>query len=122
MNITVKNSSINDFFAKGKEIAQTLDQNKTLSQEDSLVISFEKLEDFLNTLTPSRLKLYREVHKKPQSIQELITNLRRKPMNITKDICFLEKMGVLEVVHTANQLQNTVKTATQSMLKLQIEL
>jgi|WetSurMetagenome_2_1015567.scaffolds.fasta_scaffold07685_4 predicted transcriptional regulator len=122
MNITVKNSSASDFFVKGKKIARTLDQNKTLSQEESLVISFEKLEDFLNVLTPSRLKLYREVHKKPQSIQELIVNLERKPMNITKDIYFLEKMGILEVVYTTNQLQNTVRTATQSMLKLQIEL
>ncbi|MEY3220408.1 MAG: hypothetical protein RIT27_1765 [Pseudomonadota bacterium] len=43
MSITVKNSSINDFFTKGKEIARSLDQNKALSQEDSLVISFEKL-------------------------------------------------------------------------------
>jgi hypothetical protein len=43
-------------------------------------------------------------------------------VNITRDIYFLEKMGILEVIHTANQLQNTVKTATQSMLKLQTEL
>ena len=87
----------NQFREKIREELRKIDSGKARKlKEDS--ISFQSLDHLRKFLTPKRLELLRVIrHKKPQSIYGLAKLVERTPENVSTDLKFLERLGLVEV-------------------------
>ncbi len=73
--VIVTTGAVEDFFARSREIAQRLDQRKTLQPEYSL--TFEDPADMFSVLSSACIELFRAVKKEPASITDLAQRLQR---------------------------------------------
>jgi predicted transcriptional regulator len=84
-----------EFFKRGKQIAQLVDQAKPIPRERT--ISFEDPEDLARLVTTAKLLLLREVRSCPGSITDIATRLHRDRSSVKRDVDALEHIGLLEV-------------------------
>jgi predicted transcriptional regulator len=120
--ITVKNESLKDFFARGKEIAKAIDQKKDILPIKT--ISFEDVHDLMQFLTDTKLDLVSTVRKKPFSISDLAKFLKRSRASISKDIQLLESVGILKSEYVTNPghgKQRIISTFDKFPIKLTVE-
>ncbi|MTW12579.1 MarR family transcriptional regulator [Pseudoduganella eburnea] len=89
----VRLESVEEFLARGNEIAQKVDQGFPL--EESCIRSFEDPEDLLALFTPSRRELLAEILRGPGSIDELAIRQRRNKDEIEQDVRMLAKADIV---------------------------
>jgi predicted transcriptional regulator len=78
-----------------KAVFQQLGRGKPIPEEEALF--FADLETFRKCLTPKRLALVWTVaEKRPQSIRELATLVRREVKNVSDDLDYLCQVGLVE--------------------------
>ena len=94
-NVTVKTGTVEDFLARSREIASSIDQGKELKPEYTL--TFEDPADMFSVMSPGRLELFRAVKKEPSSITALAQRLKRDRSSVKKDIDQLMAAGLLDV-------------------------
>lgn len=80
----VRIESVEEFLARGEEIARKLDQGLPL--EESCVRSFEDPEELLALFTSSRLEVLAEILRSPGSIDELAVRLQRAVSDVELDV------------------------------------
>lgn len=97
-------TALNDFVKTGEAI----ERGEKVKRETGLY--FTSFEAFRKALTPKRLELLHLIKtKKPSSINELARIAKRDVKNIADDVKYLEQIGLIEKVETANRTAPVIK-------------
>ncbi len=91
---------MNDFFSRMKVNAIDLDRGKVV--EPGFHISFEDPADFLELITPARVRLLREISTEPMTLSALATILARDPSAVRRDVALLEKQSLVTTSKVSN--------------------
>jgi predicted transcriptional regulator len=79
-----------------REIFRRAEHKGQIPAEESLY--FTELETFRKCLTPKRLELLWIIaDKRPQSVRELAALVRREPKNVSEDLEYLCRVGLVEL-------------------------
>jgi predicted transcriptional regulator len=98
--VRVTSDGMKGFFTRAREHARKLDRGETLTPE--FVVSFEDAEDMLRLLSAERVRLLAVAKKRPLSVSELATGLKRDTRAVSRDIDLLESFGVLRTRYETN--------------------
>ena len=98
--VVVRTDDVAGFFARAKDAAQRADRGQAF--EGKVTLSFEDPQRMFTVLSGARRRLMLEVMHEPRTINELTHRLHRNRSAITKDVGFLEKMGLLVSQRQAN--------------------
>jgi predicted transcriptional regulator len=91
---------MDDFFSRMKVNAIDLDRGKVV--EPGFHISFEDPADFLELITPARVRLLREISTEPMTLSALATILARDPSAVRRDVALLEKQSLVTTSKVSN--------------------
>jgi predicted transcriptional regulator len=94
-NVIVKTGTSEDFFARGREIAQKIDAGEALVPEFTL--TFEEPGDMFAVMSPARLELFRAAKSGPSSITAIAHILHRDRSTVKKDVDILVAAGLLNI-------------------------
>jgi len=94
-NVIVKTGTTEDYFARGREIAQKIDRGETLVPEFTL--TFEDPGDMFAVMSPARLDLFRAAKADPASITAIAHRLHRDRSTVKKDVDILVAAGLLDI-------------------------
>lgn len=117
--LTIKTGTEEDFFARGRDVAQRADHSEVLPEYKTL--SFEDPEDVLQLLTPARLALFRAVKEGPGSITSLAMRLHRDRSAVKRDVDALAKAGLLEVESQVSPGHGRLKFVHTTAQRFQLE-
>lgn len=98
--IMIRTDDVTDFFSRAKDAARKADRGEAF--EGKLTLSFEDPQRMFAVLSEARRRLMLEVMHEPRTINELSLRLHRNRSAVTKDVGFLEKMGLLVSQRQAN--------------------
>jgi len=93
--LIVKVCSDEDFFRRGRELADRADRGEAVPDEK--ILSFEDPSEMLGLLTTARLALFRAVKEQPGSIAFLARRLHRDRSAVKRDVDQLLKAGLVQV-------------------------
>jgi predicted transcriptional regulator len=113
--VLITSETIGDFFTRGRNTAQVLDQKKRIKPRR--IISFEEPHDLLKFLSENKLKLVSTVRSKPNSISGLAKYLKRSRTSIGKDVQELEAVGILISKYVGRS--RLISAASKKPIKLQ---
>lgn len=91
---------VEDFFARGKEIARLADQGAPIPE--CCIRSFEDPADMMRLLTVARLDLFRVIKEKPGSITEVSERLHRDRSAVKRDADVLAEAGLITIAERAH--------------------
>lgn len=98
-NVIVNTGTVEDFFARGREIARKIDHGESLEPEFTL--TFENPGDMFAVMTPARLEVFRAAKAEPASITAIAQRLHRDRSTVKKDVDILAAAGLLDIEETA---------------------
>lgn len=93
--LTIKTGTEDDFFKRGRKLAQSADKGEPLP--DERIISFEDPADVMKLITSARLALFRTIKEMPGSITQISERLHRDRSAVKRDIDELERAGLVTV-------------------------
>jgi predicted transcriptional regulator len=93
--LTIKTGTEDDFFRRGRQLAQAADRGQGLPEES--MISFEDPADVVKLITAARLALFRAIKEMPGSITEISERLHRDRSAVKRDVDELERAGMVTV-------------------------
>jgi len=96
--------------------ARKLDRGEKL--EPGLFLSFEDPADFLELITPARVRLLQEIDRKVVAIFALAARLSRDPSAVRRDIALLESNRLVKtrkVPNPGHGMQTVVERAATSI-------
>ena len=96
----VTNDGVKGFFERAREHARKLDRGEPLAPE--IIITFEDASDLLRVLSSKRVRLLSVAKKRPASVSELASGLKRDARAVSRDVDLLESFGLLETRYEAN--------------------
>lgn len=108
--------STNHFFARMRANARKLDRGEKL--EPGLILSFEDPADFLEVITPARVRLLQEIDGKVVALYALAAALSRDPSAVRRDITLLESNHLVKTSKAPNPghgMQTMVERAAASI-------
>ncbi len=120
--VLIKAESVENFFARGRETAKLLDQNKTVKPRR--IISFEDPRDLIKFLTAAKINLLSTIRKHPDSLSNLAKLLNRSRAAINKDIQLLEAIGIVKSEYVANPghgKQKIISAIDKEPIQLQVQ-
>lgn len=91
--LIVRTDSVGGFFERARKSAQKADRGMAFKK--SVTFSFEDPKEMFKVLSETRRRLMVEVMREPKTITQLTDVLHRDRSSISKDIGFLEKVGLL---------------------------
>ena len=92
--------SMDRFFARMRAKARRLDRDEKL--EPGLTVSFEDPADFLEVITPARVRLLQEINGRAVAIFALATALSRDPSAVRRDVALLESKHLVRTRKAPN--------------------
>jgi len=98
--VSVNNTGAKGFFDRARERARKLDRTESLIPE--IVIGFEDAADMVRVLSTERVRLLGAARKRPASVSELASTLKRDPRAVSRDVDLLESFGLLHSTYKAN--------------------
>jgi predicted transcriptional regulator len=93
--LMIKTGTEDDFFRRGRELAQAADRGQALPEEST--ISFEDPAEVVKLITAARLALFRSIKEMPGSITEISERLHRDRSAVKRDVDELERAGMVTV-------------------------
>lgn len=93
--LTIKTGTEDDFFRRGRQLAQAADRGQTLPEEST--ISFEDPAEVVKLITAARLALFRAIKEMPGSITEISERLHRDRSAVKRDVDELARVGMVTV-------------------------
>jgi len=82
---------------------------------------FENLDAMRKVLTPKRLELLHTIkEKQPQSVYKLAKLMNRDLKNVTQDLAFLERLGLVELKKTKDKRAKTTPSVDYDKILLEI--
>lgn len=121
-NLIVTTGPIEDFFARGKEIARRADEGVKVPEH--CIRSFEDPADMMRLLTATRLELFRTIKERPGSITEVSVRLHRDRSAVKRDADALAAAGIItiaEKVHAGHGRLKELRVAAER-ISLQAEV
>jgi len=91
---------VKGFFTRAREHARKLDRGEAIMPE--FVISFEDPNDMLRLLSAERVRLLTAAKKRPVSVSELASGLKRDARAVSRDVDLLESFGLLRTRYETN--------------------
>ena len=108
----IKIQSLDEFGADFIKSWKAAEKRELKSEE--LILSFSDVSQLTKILSLERLRLIQMVReKKPESISQLATYLRRAQSNVQKDVYELADLGVLELKRTSKRGQKKERVQPQ---------
>lgn len=107
----IRTDKVEGFFTRARKAAQKADRGESFKTMATL--SFEDPQEMFKVLSEARRSLMLEVMDEPKSITQLTVKLHRERSAITKDIGFLEKVGLLisqKRVNPGHGIEKVVRT------------
>jgi len=92
--------SMDNFFSRMKNNARELDRGKAV--EPGFHLSFEDPADFLEVITPARVRLLREISTEPVTLSVLAMVLARDPSAVRRDVALLESQNLVTTSKVSN--------------------
>jgi predicted transcriptional regulator len=92
--------SIDDFFSRMKDNARELDRGSAV--RPGFHLSFEDPADFLEVITPARVRLLREISTEPVTLSALALILARDPSAVRRDVALLESQSLVTTSKVSN--------------------
>jgi predicted transcriptional regulator len=92
--------STDHFFSRMRVKARRLDRGEKL--ESGLTVSFEDPADFLEVITPARVRILKEINGRAVAIFALAAALSRDPSAIRRDVALLESKHLVRTRKVAN--------------------
>jgi predicted transcriptional regulator len=92
--------SIDGFFSRMKDNARELDRGKAV--EPGFHLSFEDPADFLEVITPARVRLLGEISTEPMALSVLALALARDPSAVRRDVALLESQCLVTTSKVSN--------------------
>jgi predicted transcriptional regulator len=92
--------SMDSFFSRMKGNARKLDRGKGV--EPGFHVSFEDPADFLEVITPARVRLLREISIEPVTLSALALALARDPSAVRRDVALLESQCLVTTSKVSN--------------------
>src|SRR6202166_724124 len=92
--------SMDNFFSRMKDNARELDRGKAV--EPGFHLSFEDPADFLEVITPARVRLLREISTEPVTLSALALALARDPSAVRRDVALLESQCLVTTSKVSN--------------------
>jgi predicted transcriptional regulator len=92
--------SIDRFFSRMRTKARRLDRGER--PEPGLTLSFEDPADFLEVITPARVRLLQEIDRRAVAIFALATALSRDPSAVRRDVALLESKQLVRTRKVPN--------------------
>ena len=114
LKVTITTGSLEEFFARGKTLAQKVDAGETM--EPSTLIMFEDPEDILEIVTKARIGLFRAVKEEPGSITDIALRLHRDRSAVKRDVDVLVGAGLIQVYdvpHSGHGRKKYLKAAAE---------
>jgi predicted transcriptional regulator len=91
---------MDSFFSRMKDSARKLDRGKAV--EPGFHLSFEDPADFLELITPARVRLLREISTEPVTLSALALVLARDPSAVRRDVALLESQSLVTTSKISN--------------------
>jgi predicted transcriptional regulator len=91
---------MDDFFARMRATAARLDRGEAVSP--GVRISFEDPADFLEVITPARIRLLRQISRRPVALGALAEALARDPSAVRRDVAALERKYLVKTRKVSN--------------------
>ena len=91
---------IDGFFSRMKDNARELDRGNAV--EPGFHLSFEDPADFLEVITPARVRLLREISTEPVTLSALALVLARDPSAVRRDVALLESQSLVTTSKVSN--------------------
>ena len=98
--IRVGVESMDRFFSRMRVKARRLDSGDKL--EPGLTVSFEDPADFLEVITPARVRILKEIDGRALAIFTLAAALSRDPSAVRRDVALLESKHLVRTRKVAN--------------------
>jgi len=98
--VVIRTDDVSGFFERAKDAARRADRGQAF--EGKVTLSFEDPQRMFTVLSEERRRLMREVMHEAKTINELTSRLRRNRSAITKDVGFLEKVGLIVSIRQSN--------------------
>jgi predicted transcriptional regulator len=118
-NIKISIKSTDAFLEEAKSTMKKIMAGEKVSMKRGLY--FENLDAMKKALTPKRLELLHTVkEKRPQSVYELAKGMNRDLKNVTQDLAFLERLGLVELKKTKNKRAKTTPSVEYDKILLEI--
>ena len=92
--------SMGNFFSRMQNNARELDRGKAV--EPGFHLSFEDPADFLEVITPARVRLLREISTEPVTLSALAMVLARDPSAVRRDVALLESQNLVTTSKVSN--------------------
>ena len=99
-NTSVTNDGAKGFFERAREHARKLDRGEPLAPE--IIVTFEDATELLRVLSSERVRLLSVAKKRPASVSELASGLKRDARAVSRDVDLLESFGLLRTRYEAN--------------------
>ncbi|MCK4728956.1 MAG: MarR family transcriptional regulator [Desulfobacterales bacterium] len=118
-NIKISIKSREAFLEEAKSTMKKIMAGEKVSMKRGLY--FENLDAMKKALTPKRLELLHTVkEKRPQSVYELAKGMNRDLKNVTQDLAFLERLGLVELKKTKDKRAKTTPSVEYDKILLEI--
>lgn len=88
------------FFARIRMKARKLDRGEKL--EPGLIVSFEDPADFLEVITPARVRILKEIDGRTVALFALAAALSRDPSAVRRDVAMLESKHLVRTLKVPN--------------------
>src|ERR1035437_7219464 len=98
--IVIRTDDVKGFFSRANDAACRADRGGTF--DGTVTLSFEDPKRMFTVVSESRRRLMIEVMREPRTINEMSRRLHRSRSSITKDVCLLEKIGLVVSLRRAN--------------------
>jgi predicted transcriptional regulator len=98
--IIIRTDDVAGFFSRAKDAARRADQGQRF--EGKVTLFFEDPQKMFTVLSQARRRLMLKAMTEAKTINELTHRLHRNRSAITKDVCLLEKMGLIISRREAN--------------------
>jgi predicted transcriptional regulator len=92
--------SMDRFFGRMRANARTLDRGETPAP--GITVSFEDPGDFLQVITPARVRLLQEIDRKSVPLFDLAAALSRDPSAVRRDVTLLESKHLVRTRKVSN--------------------
>jgi predicted transcriptional regulator len=94
-SVIVSTGTVDEYFARGREIARQIDRGDL--QKPEFTLTFEDPGDMFAVMTPARLELFRAAKANPSSITAIAHRLHRDRSTVKKDVDILVAAGLLNI-------------------------
>jgi len=119
--LTIKTGTEEQFFKRGRLLAETADKGGKLPNER--ILSFEDPTDIIKLMTPTRLALFRSIKDSSGSITNIAERLHRDRSAVKRDVDEMERAGLVTVTEKSLPGHGRMKEvrATAERFSLQAE-